>query len=450
MPTTALPRRARDPSTRSHTSSNGQGIKRKRGGSELEPDRIRAIGRRLALGAISDPIGLVDSPKATLDVVDLFCGCGGLSAGFRKFGQLVPSYRLAGALDLDADAAATFRENLGFAPLLMDAHEVARSQAAWNTFRSSLALSTNETVVIGGPPCQGFTSHKKDIGTCSEMNSLYVDFVRAAIRLSPVAVVMENVPELVTTRSWPFYSRAVETLRRAGFIARTRIYNLAEFGLPQERFRCVTVAMRRQFSMPEPFLSRDDFRTVRSAIGALPRVSPGVPDPSDPDHVTAGHRESTVQTISMVPKDGGRRPAHAGPECLRRLARSNGRSGFDDVYGRLWWDRPSVTITGSSRNPASGRFAHPQQNRGLSIREAALLQGFPPEFRFVGSLDSRFLQVGNAVPPTFAAFLAAHILAELRSPQSSSESDCSRDIVAPVGASFSRLIAGIKKGHISL
>jgi len=454
MPTIAMPGRPKKSIARlgqRHPLLRVGSVSLGLGRGPLDPGVIRAIGCGLARGEIDSPLALVDSPKATLDVVDLFCGCGGLSAGFRMLGQHVPSYRLAGAIDIDSDAAETFRENLGFAPLLIDAHEVARKQSAWSAFRDSLSLAAgNGTVVIGGPPCQGFTSHKRDIGSCSDLNSLYVDFARTAIRLNPVAVVMENVPELVTTRSWPYYRKAVEILRRAGLVVRTRIYNLAAFGLPQERFRCVTIAMRRNFDMPEPILNRGQYRTVRNAIGKLPLIVPGVPALDDPDHVTAGHRDSTVRTIAMVPKDGGRRPAHVGPECLRRLAKLNGRSGFDDVYGRLWWDRPSVTITGSSRNPASGRFAHPQQNRGLSVREGALLQGFPRGFRFVGSLDSRFLQVGNAIPPTFAAFLAAHILAELRSPPSSAIPDCSRDVVAPVGSSFSRLIAGIKKGHISL
>ncbi|MCC6427328.1 MAG: DNA cytosine methyltransferase [Phycisphaerales bacterium] len=405
----------------------------------------------MAGGESLSTLASLDSSDARFDVVDLFCGCGGFSAGFRMLSQLAPSYRLAGALDIDPDAAETFQANLGLAPLLLDAHQVAETSKGWDTFRASLSLRPgNDTIVIGGPPCQGFTSHKQDIDAYEHLNALYVDFARTAVRLNPAVVIMENVPELVTTRSWPFYKRAVDILRRAGLFVRTRIYNLAGFGVPQERFRCVTMAMRRPFSMPEPFLARDRFRTVRGAIGRLPFVSPGVPSPRDPEHVTAGHRDSTVKTIAMVPKDGGRRPPNVGPECLRRLAKANGRSGFDDVYGRLWWDRPSVTITGSSRNPASGRFAHPEQDRGLSIREAALLQGFPRGYRFAGTLDSRFLQVGNAVPPSFAAFLAAHVLAELLSPHRTAEPDCSGDVLAPVGTSFSRLIAGIKKGHIAL
>ena len=281
------------------------------------------------------------------------------------------------------------------------------------------------------------------------MNTLVLNFAEAAVRLSADAVLMENVPELLTTRSWPFYEAAAEVLRNAGYVVRTRIYNFAGFGLPQERFRAVTIAMKKAFSMPEPFMKRGGFHTVRQAIEHLPEISPGSAPDDDADHITAKHRKSTIDTIAAVAKDGGRRPLDVGPECLRRLAVRNGRTGYDDVYGRLWWDRPSVTITGHSRNPASGRFCHPEQDRGLSVREAALLQGFPPNFRFHGSFDSKFLQVGNAVSPVAAAFIAGHILVEMKS-RKPREIDSVGDVTQPVGSSFSRLIPGIKSGTLEL
>jgi DNA (cytosine-5)-methyltransferase 1 len=115
------------------------------------------------------------------------------------------------------------------------------------------------------------------------------------------------------------------------------------------------------------------------------------------------------------------------------------------VYGRLWWDRPAITITAYARNPASGRYVHPEQHRGLSVREAALLQGFPKKYLFTGSFDSRFRQIGNAVPPTFSAYLAAHVLGELLREKTLVAEE--HDIVAPIGPSFSRLIPALKAGH---
>ncbi|MFA6132852.1 MAG: DNA cytosine methyltransferase [Phycisphaerae bacterium] len=408
-------------------------------------------GRLLAMGEPAAAAPAVNPESARIDVVDVFCGCGGISAGFRLFNTLLPLYRLAGAMDLNEDANETYAANLGIRPLREDAHEIVTSKATWTRFCEGLdRRSGNLTIVAGGPPCQGFTSHKKTIDGCDELNNLYPDFARIGTRLDADVILMENVPELLTERSWPFYVRARDIMRQAGYIVRTRIYNFADFGLPQERFRAVTLAMRKPFAMPEPIIcDRKRHRTVRQALGDLPPLVPGDAYPGDMEHVTARHRASTVATISAVPRDGGRRPENVGPACLRRLAARNGRSGFDDVYGRLWWDRPSVTITGSSRNPASGRFVHPEQNRGLSVREASLLQGFPRTYRFAGSFDSRFLQVGNAVAPTVAAHLAGHILAELLVNRRDLPEQ-QRDIEAPLGTSFSRLIAGIKKGTIRL
>lgn len=407
-------------------------------------------GRLLASGVVPLSVKSADPVKASLDVIDLFSGCGGFSAGFRMFSARHASYRLAGAVDLNHDANETYRTNLRHVPLQGDVHAIVTRRSAWDRFRRSLdRRKNNRTVLVGGPPCQGFSSHRKTIDDCGDLNILVPDFARAAVRLDADAAILENVPELVTIRGWPYFAEATETFRKAGFVVRTRVYNLAGFGLPQERFRVLTLAMRRPFAMPSPFLTREAFRTVRQAIGSLPPIQPGMPFPDDPDHVTAHHRASTVATIAAVPRNGGRRPLEVGPQCLRDLALRNGRTGYDDVYGRLWWDRPAVTITGHSRNPASGRFAHPDQDRGLSVREAALLQGFPPAFRFQGSLVSRFLQLGNAVPPSVAAFLAGHILAELSATRKESPG-LDEDLHDPVGTSFSRLIPGIKNGSLRL
>jgi DNA (cytosine-5)-methyltransferase 1 len=353
-------------------------------------------------------------------------------------------------VDIDEDAIQTFMLNLGVEPMREDVNRIVNHTATWRKFTSYLDRKAgNPLVVVGGPPCQGFSSHRTTIAGCEAMNVLVPDFARVAIQLSADAVLIENVPELLTVRSWPFYEEAVELLRNQGYTVRTRVYNFASFGLPQERFRVLTIAMRKPFAMPMPFLPRKQYRTVRQVIGHLPDIIPGTAPEDDPDHLTARHRDSTVATIAAVPKDGGRRPLDIGPDSLRRLAERNGRTGYDDVYGRLWWDRPSITITGHSRNPASGRFSHPEQDRGISVREAALLQGFPPNFRFVGSFDSKFLQVGNAVSSSVAAYLADHILAQLTE-TGVPDSDMDGDVTKPVGTSFSRLIAGIKSGTLEL
>jgi DNA (cytosine-5)-methyltransferase 1 len=301
-------------------------------------------------------------------------------------------------------------------------------------------------VLIGCAPCQGFSSHRNSAGAGDGRNSLFVDFARIAVQIRPDFVVVENVPELLSSRYWPYVEAARGLLEEAGYFTHLSVHNMADFGVPQERFRALLLAAPQPFAPPSGILTRSEYRTVRDAIGALPAVAAGERHPKDPMHYTAGHRESTIETIRLVPKDGGNRPQGAGPQCLRNIELRQGKPGYEDIYGRLRWDRPAITITAYARNPASGRFVHPEQDRGLSVREAACLQGFPRRFNFSGTLDQRFRQIGNAVPPTFAAYLGMHILGQLASDRRR-DLTAGRGIESPVGASFSRLIPSLKADH---
>lgn len=195
--------------------------------------------------------------------------------------------------------------------------------------------------------------------------------------------------------------------------------------------------------MPKSLLGKNEYRTVRDAIGALESVKPGEVK-SDPMHFCAGHKKTTIDVIKAVPKNGGSRPPGVGPKCLQKV------DGFRDVYGRMYWDRPSNTITANSRNPAGGRYVHPDQNRGLTVREAALLQGFPLDYTFAGSFDDKFRQIGNAVPPLFAAMLASSIWDSIFSETCSCEpEELAADQSEPLSNSFSSGIAG-RKNYRSL
>jgi DNA (cytosine-5)-methyltransferase 1 len=382
-----------------------------------------------------------------IDVIDFFSGCGGMSAGFLSLNGEDPTYRLALAVDTDADAIATYNRNLEPIAKQLDVFELAKDIKKTKRLIGSVRSAPDAPLVmIGCAPCQGFSSHRNAAGDQDLRNSLFVAFARIAAAVGPDVIIAENVPEILTDRYWPLVAEARRLLSKAGYETRIAIHDMAEFGVPQQRFRALLIAMRRPVGMPKGFLARGEFRTVRDAIGKLCEIQPGVPSPRDAMHVTAGHRASTVETIMCVPADGGSRPADVGPECLRRAAAKQGRAAYEDVYGRLWWDRPAITMTAYSRNPASGRYVHPEQHRGLSVREAALLQGFPTDYIFEGSFDSRFRQIGNAVPPMFAAALGAYVAGMLRGFEDV-EGCADRDITGPVGPSFSRLIPAIKAGH---
>jgi DNA (cytosine-5)-methyltransferase 1 len=390
------------------------------------------------------------SEPGPVDVIDLFSGCGGMSAGFLAVNSLVPAYRLAMAIDIDGDSNLTYEKNLGLRPTKLNVAQLAaHSRSTRSLINKSRSSATAPLVMIGCAPCQGFSSHRNSAGRTDVRNSLFVSFSMIAAAVKPDAIIVENVPEILTDDYWPLVAQAREVLAQAGYKSQLVVHNMAEFGVPQNRYRALLIAMRRDFRMPKGFLARDDFRTVRAAIADLPRVKPGVAPISDPMHFTANHRPSTIDTIRAVPRDGGSRPWAAGPDCLRRAASRQGRAAYEDVYGRLWWDRPAITITAYARNPASGRYVHPEQNRGLSVREAALLQGFPKNYTFEGSFDSRFRQIGNAVPPSFSAFLGAHVVGELFG-QATPDKQMGCDIRAAIGPSFSRLIPALKAGYRSL
>jgi DNA (cytosine-5)-methyltransferase 1 len=377
-------------------------------------------------------------------VMDMFSGCGGMSTGFRAANGIGPIFDIRGAVDIDPVANMSYAANHGVDPLCEDLGKLARSPKKLQEFLARTGFGEGDAnVLIGCAPCQGFSSHRNDQGENDPRNSLFVDFARIAAKILPDAIVVENVPEILTERYWPFVQHARQILEKAGYYVHVNVHNMAEFGVPQERFRALMLAMKKPFVVPEGFLLRPDFLTVRDAISELPPVGAGVRHPADAMHFSAGHKQSTIDTIRAVPKNGGNRPEHVGPACLRRAKERNGKAIYEDVYGRLHWDKPAITITAYARNPASGRFVHPEQDRGLTVREAALLQGFPMGYDILGNLDERFRQIGNAVPPAFSAYLAMHVVGELlATPLPASSFD--KGIVSPVGSSFSRMIPGLK------
>lgn len=379
-----------------------------------------------------------------IEVYDLFSGAGGLSAGFEIAGRNGLDFRVAGAAELDSASNATFESNLGVKPLELDLSQVV-SESDISDFCGQIVAGTHQRrVVIGGPPCQGFSAHSKRTGHSNDpRNSLVATFGTLAVALEPEVILMENVPEILSQRHWRHFEDFKRVLEDAGYQVRAQIHDLAEFGVPQHRYRALIVGSKSGFEMPSPILSQSSVRTVRDAIGALEEISPASPSRVDPMHRCSRHKKTTIRTIKQVPKDGGSRPKGVGPECLERV------DGFRDVYGRLAWDRPANTITGSARNPASGRFVHPEQHRGLSIREAALIQGFPSRYFFEGSFDSKFSQIGNAVPPLFGLAIAKQVNENLRY-ANAEEDPRYRDIVTPTSDSFSSGIAALKSAQVAV
>lgn len=389
------------------------------------------------------PVQKKSYDKNPIQVLDLFSGAGGTSLGFAAVNKLIPAFDFLGGCDINKVSAFTYSHNYDTPILNEDVTRLAYEEGYLETILEKINYDPKKPLVlIGCAPCQGFSSHRKKHWSEEDdiRNSLIIAYAKIVDKLNPDVIIMENVPEFLSKRYWKYFIAAKEEFNKCGYIVKQHIYNAASFSVPQERFRSIVIGMKKEFLLPVEQLSREQYVTVRHAIGNLPPVEAGVPDSNDLMHKSAAHKQSTIDVIKQVPINGGSRPAGIGPSCLDKI------KGFSDVYGRLWWDKPSITITHYARNPASGRYTHPEQHRGLTAREAARLQSFPDGFEFTGKADDIYRQIGEAVPPMLSAAVATNILIELISMCPTNEELLNEpmSIEVPVSSSYSSVIAGIK------
>ncbi len=350
--------------------------------------------------------------EGLVDVLDFFSGCGGMSLGFAAISQKTNMFNIIGGIDLSEFALKSFEKNYKTKTLRKDIREIYENeeQQEIKKYFGIKEKRKKPLVIIGCAPCQGFSAHQKKYGQKhDERNTLIGAFAEIVVSLNPDYIVMENVPEILGRKYSQHYQEAKDIFEKKGYIISQAIFNSAGFGVPQARYRAVIVASKNNFSLPLEILTPDEYATVKDAIGDLPKINAGEIFKGDSYHRSASHKKSTIDTISKVPKNGGSRPKGVGPKCLDKV------TGFYDVYGRLSWEKPSITITQYSRNPASGRFIHPVQNRGLTIREAARIQSFPDGFEFEGTLDECFKQIGEAVPPLLSLAIAIQIAIDFAS-----------------------------------
>jgi DNA (cytosine-5)-methyltransferase 1 len=325
--------------------------------------------------------------------VDLFSGAGGLTLGLRR-----AHFRVLGAIELESLAAETYRTN--FPDVHLWESDIRRVSVA--LVLRQLGLKRGQLDLLAGcPPCQGFSSLRTLNGherVEDDRNELVLEFERFVRGLRPRAVLLENVPGLMTDVRLDRLSR---TLGQLGYRVTTQVLDAAKFGIAQRRKRMILVAGRGRAVMPAA--EGGPGRTVRDVIGWLPPAGSS----GDPLHDLSERREvRTLELIRRIPKDGGSR-ADLGVEAQLQCHRRS--DGFHDVYGRMAWEGLAPTITGGCVNPSKGRFLHPEEDRAITLREAALLQGFPPDYHF-SLRRGKYLaaeMIGNALPPDF---VKAHAL----------------------------------------
>lgn len=389
------------------------------------------------------PLDRLSYENNPIQLIDFFSGAGGTSLGFVALNDVVPAFKMLGGCDINEISATTYSHNFGTPLIHEDITRLAFEEDALNLMLEKIGFDKSKpTIMIGCAPCQGFSSHRKKHWNEEDdiRNSLIMAFAEIVKKIQPEVIIMENVPEFLSTRYWKYFSAAKKSYEENGYVVKENIYNAAAFGVPQERFRSIVIGMKKDFVLPDGYLQPSEYKTVRDAIAHLPVVAAGVAAKSDSMHKSAAHKQSTLDVIKQVPHNGGNRPVGVGPKCLDKT------KGFSDVYGRLFWDKPSITITHYARNPASGRYTHPEQDRGLTAREASILQSFPDGFEFCGKSDDIYRQIGEAVPPLLSSAIAAHVLIELLSvlPTEVELENSPKSIVEPVSSSYSSVIAGIK------
>jgi DNA (cytosine-5)-methyltransferase 1 len=336
----------------------------------------------------------------TIQVVDFFSGCGGTSLGLEQAGMSI-----AAGIDNDPDAAATYRENFPKAKFFeRDIQDISVEEVGQ-------LMTSSEMVFAGCAPCQPFSRQNRS-SKVDGRRLLLGEFQRFVTALRPGYVVVENVPGLQRVGSDGPLTEFIAALEAVGYRISWDILHASHFGVPQRRTRFVLVAslLKGGASLPQETYGpkRRQPSRVRDWMSGLPTLSAGSVHPDDQDHAAMALSDLNMERIRATPEGGGR---EAWPDRLLLECHAK-HSGHSDVYGRLAWDRPASAMTTRCLSYSNGRFGHPEEDRAISVREAACLQTFPRTFKFSGTVTSRGRQVGNAVPPLLAKRIGQVITGE--------------------------------------
>ena len=336
-------------------------------------------------------------------VIDIFCGIGGLSYGFKAEG-----FDILAGVDLDESCRYAFEENVGAEFFATDVSELSAAKV-----KSIFGNKRNaHRVLVGCAPCTPFSiyvgRYKRNARNDSRWRLLR-EFSRIAIAVKPDVISMENVPRL--TKHKVFRDFAAD-LKRVGYSVSYQTIRADQYGVPQRRSRLVLLASLHGPIEMLPPTHLDQLVTVRDAIGDLPRISAGGAARSDRLHVCRGLTDKNLKRIKST-REGGSWKDWSSDLQLDCHKKKSGKT-FRSVYGRMRWDAPSPVITTQCLGIGNGRFGHPEQNRAISIREAAILQSFPRRYKLVrpgqpgqGVVLAR--QIGNAVPVRLSKIIARSI-----------------------------------------
>ena len=333
-------------------------------------------------------------------VVDLFCGAGGLSHGF-----FLEGFDIARGYDIDESCRFPFEANNRALFVKRDVAHLEPKELA------DAFLAGQPRVLAGCAPCQPFTSYARGRG--NPHWHLLESFARLAAQSKADIVTMENVTQLVGYKGGTGFKAFVNALEETGYNVRWMKAHCAEFGVPQSRTRLVLIGSRiGEPILPKATHSQNEYVSVEEAIGDLPRLQAGQIDSYDALHRASGMSDTNLERIQSSKPGGTWRDWP--PDLIANCHRTEVGSRYEAVYGRMEWNRPAPTITTNFHGFGNGRFGHPEQNRALSLREGAILQSFPRDYKFLepgmqASISRHGRMIGNAVPVALARAVARAI-----------------------------------------
>jgi DNA (cytosine-5-)-methyltransferase len=340
-----------------------------------------------------------------IEAVDLFCGAGGLTAGLQKVGVKVNA-----GYDIEETCRFAFEFNNQTSFINKDVSLVNGDEITQWYKTDSVRL------LAGCAPCQPFSKYNQGKDTQSDKKwPLLYAFARLIKEVKPELVTMENVPEVIKHQ---VYHDFVDELKSQDYFIWADTIKCVDYGLPQQRKRHVLLASKLgEIEMIAPTHSLENQVTVKDAIKHLPPIKAGETCPTDRLHRAMALSEINLKRIQASKQGGTWRdwPESLRTECHRRASGST----YSAVYGRMSWDKPSPTMTTLCYGYGNGRFGHPEQDRAISLREAAIFQAFPEEYQFMPedqpiNLNTVGRMIGNAVPVTLGEIIGKSFMAHLK------------------------------------
>lgn len=329
-----------------------------------------------------------------IKAIDFFCGCGGTSMGLKKSGIEV----LRG-IDFDQSCAQVYNSNIGKNKFL---HSDINLLPPKDLLKDLKINKTDKLLFSACAPCQPFSKHVKD-SSGDRRKSLLLRFFVFIKELKPDYIFIENVPGLQNVNKGDVFKKFISKIKSEGYNFKYEIVNFADYGIPQNRQRLILIATKKgEVDFPQvthgnkPKLK--PYKTVREAIANLPPLKAGMKSDLNA-HFARLITDKNMIRVKSTPKNGGDRsswPKHLVLDCHKKS------NGHKDVYGRMFWDKPSPALTCKCTSISNGRYGHPDQDRAITPREAACIQTFPRSFKFYGGMDMMSRHIGNAVPVQLA------------------------------------------------